>query len=84
MKSCIVFLSFKTSNLPEEKSKIHKKKTECCLMLGFIWVEIKTKLCKVDSYLQPAENAVVPSLAKTEAVEDRVARGGDTLVPSNR
>ena len=26
MKSCIVFLSFKTSNLPEEKSKIHKKK----------------------------------------------------------
>ena len=54
-------------------------------MLGFIWVEIKKKLGgKVDSYLQPAENAVVPSLAKTEAVEDRVARGGDTLVPSNR
>ena len=78
------FLSFKTLNLPEEKSTIQKK-TEFFPMLRFIWVEIKKKLGgKVDSYLQPAENAVVPSLAKTEAVEDRVARGGDTLVPSNR
>ena len=70
------FLSFKTLNLPEEKSTIQKK-TEFCPMLRFIWVEIKKKLGgKVDSYLQPAENAVVPSLAKTE---DLVARGGDTL-----